>query len=190
VWNLLHATPLAPELRWFLYFWNICTPLPYDKWWRVQMMELILVASFSFSQSAAFFLTQSTTQSEQLKSNYGTWGDYKYLRVIEMASSGGAMFSEYVTHKSRLQIAVFHKPCGVVNHYKRRKPVLETICNIRATPCHWTLLVCECQMENVPNSVQNYGVKCSTCYGYAFFMTETLSLVLILIYCPHKSLSH
>lgn len=107
-----------------------------------------------------------------------------------MASSGGAMFSKYVTHKSRLQIAGFHKPCGVVNLYKEAKPILETICDKLATPYHLTLLVCECQTEDVLNSVQNCGGKCSTCFGDAFFMTETLSLVLILIYRPHKSLSH
>jgi hypothetical protein len=43
------------------------------------------------------------------------------------------MFSKYVTHKSRLQIAGFHNPCGVVNLYKDAKPFLETICDNLAT---------------------------------------------------------
>jgi hypothetical protein len=92
------------------------------------MIKLMLTAYLSFSRT---FFTQNITQREQLMQYYGTLRGYKYLRVIEMVSSGGAMFLKYFTHKSHLQIAGFHRTCAAVNLHNDANPGLGTICDKR-----------------------------------------------------------
>jgi hypothetical protein len=121
---------------------------------------------------------------------YGTIRGHKYLRLMEMVSSGGAMISKYFTHKSRSQIARFHRSCAVVNLQNDANRLLGTMCDKWAAACNLTFLVCKCQTENVLTSVQNCREICSKCFGDVFFTTVTFSLVLIFIYCRNKSLSH